>query len=93
LTLPDTLKVASAYGIENLFTINSGNEVERITSEVLNSDGPAVCEVMVTPEQIYAPRLVSKIIDGKFVTPSMENLWPYLPELELAELMKEAGVA
>ena len=49
LTLPDTLKVASAYGIEKLFTINSGNEVERITAEVLNSDGPAVCEVTWSP--------------------------------------------
>ena len=41
---------------------------------------------MVTPDQIYAPRLVSKIIDGKFVTPCMENLWPELPTSELEEL-------
>ena len=87
LTLPDTLKVASAYGISNLFTLKTGDEVDRIVNQVLHSEGPAICEVMVTPDQIYAPRLVSKIVNGNFVTPTMENLWPSLSEQELKSLM------
>ncbi len=89
LTLPNTLKVAEAYGIKNLFIINSGDEVEPVVEKVLNSTGAAVCEVMVTPDQIYAPRLVSRIVDGNFITPTMENLWPYLPAQELSSLMDE----
>jgi acetolactate synthase-1/2/3 large subunit len=87
LTLPNTLKVAEAYGINNLYLIKSGDEVEAIVEKVLNSQGPAVCEVMVTPEQIYAPRLVSKIVNGNFVTPTMEILWPELSEVELKTLL------
>ncbi len=87
LTLPDTLKVASAYGISNLFSLNNGDEVDRTVKQVLHTEGPAICEVLVTPDQIYAPRLVSKIVDGNFVTPTMENLWPSLSEQELNLLM------
>ena len=81
--------MAEAYGIKNLYLIKSGNEVETIVEKVLQSNGPAVCEVVVTPDQIYAPRLVSKIVNGEFVTPTMENLWPCLPEQELDRLMGE----
>ncbi len=83
LTLPSTFKVAEAYGIKNLFSIKSGDEVEKIVNSAFEMDGPVVCEVLVTPDQVYAPRLVSKIVDGKFVTPTMENLWPELPADEL----------
>lgn len=89
LTLPDTLKVASAYGIKNLYSIKCGSEVEPVVREVIETPGPAVCEVMVTPDQIYAPRLVSKIIDGNFVTPPMENLWPEIPEAVMLRLCSE----
>lgn len=89
LTLPNTLKVAEAYGIKNLFIINSGDEVEPVVEKVLNSTGVAVCEVMVTPDQIYAPRLVSRIVDGNFITPTMENLWPYLPDNELRTILSD----
>lgn len=89
LTFPNTLQVAEAYGISNLFSIKSGDEVEAVVEKVLNSQGPAVCEVIVTPEQIYAPRLVSKIVNDNFITPMMENLWPYLPDEELDLLLNE----
>ncbi len=88
LTLPDTLDVAAGYGIQNLARIEQAENVVQIVQEVLRTKGPAICEVIVTPEQKYAPRLVSKIVDGKFQTPQMENLWPYLPEEELADLMR-----
>jgi acetolactate synthase-1/2/3 large subunit len=89
LTFPDTLAVAKAYGIKNLFTLDSASKVESVVKTVLESRGPAVCEVMITPDQIYAPRLVSKIVNGNFVTPSMENLWPYLEDEELNSIMGE----
>jgi acetolactate synthase-1/2/3 large subunit len=89
LTLPDTLKVAEAYGIKNLFSIHHAGEIEPISQAVMQSKGPAVCEVFITPDQIYAPRLVSKIVNGQFETPTMENLWPFLPEDELRNLMME----
>jgi hypothetical protein len=44
--------------------------------------------VMVTPNQAYAPRLVSKLEDGKIVTPSMEHLWPYISEDEIKAIME-----
>jgi acetolactate synthase-1/2/3 large subunit len=88
LSLPDTLRVARAYGVENTYTLSSSAELDDGVKTVLESDGPAVCEVIVTKDQKFAPRLISKFSNGAIVTPHMEDLWPYLSENELNTLMK-----
>jgi hypothetical protein len=42
-----------------------------------------LCEVHLPPRQILAPRVQSKIVDGKFVSSRFDDMWPHLPADEM----------
>ncbi|GHT02062.1 acetolactate synthase [Synergistales bacterium] len=78
LALPDVLKVAAVYGLKT-FEMNTNDEIPDIIQEVLNSDGPALCRVRVSPLQTVAPKVQSKRLpDGKMTSNALEDMWPYL---------------
>lgn len=78
LVLPDTLKIAEAYGIPAMRVSDPGQLRERI-SEVLTRPGPVICEVMVHPDQTIGPRVSSAVrTDGSMVSRPLEDLWPFL---------------
>ncbi|MDR1916618.1 MAG: thiamine pyrophosphate-binding protein [Synergistaceae bacterium] len=80
LRLPDTLNVARAYGLRT-FEIRKNSEIEDVVTEVLNADGPVICNVKVSPLQTVSPRVQSKRLpDGGMVSMPLENMWPYLEE-------------
>jgi acetolactate synthase-1/2/3 large subunit len=82
LTFPDTCKVASAYGLKNTRILNHAGIKERV-SEVLESEGSFICEVMVDPELLTVPRLSSKLkTDGSIISKPLEDLWPFLEREE-----------
>ncbi len=82
LTLPDTIKIASAYGLKT-FKLDSHDGIENKISEILNYDGPVVCEVMVNPDLLIQPKVSSEVkSDGKIVSKPMEDLWPFLEREE-----------
>ena len=42
-------------------------------------EGTAICEIMIDPEQFFAPKLSSKVLpDGKIVSPPMDDMFPFL---------------
>ncbi len=87
LTLPDTGKLANAYGI-NSFQIKNHTHIRQQVREILESTGPVVCEVIVTPKQVTAPRLASEIRpDGRMISKPLEDLWPFLDREEFASNM------
>ncbi|MDP2923375.1 MAG: thiamine pyrophosphate-binding protein [Candidatus Omnitrophota bacterium] len=87
LTLPDTCKVASAYGLQNTRILNHIGLKERI-KEVLESEGPFICEVMVDPQLLTAPRLSSEVRpDGSIISKPLEDLWPFLDREEFKASM------
>jgi len=77
LTLPDTCKVAAAYGLQTCRIENQLNlkaEVEK----VLQMPGPVICDVLVANVPT-APRLSSKALpDGRMESMPMEDLFPFL---------------
>jgi acetolactate synthase-1/2/3 large subunit len=82
LTLPDTCKVASAYGLKNSRILNHTGLKECI-KEVLESEGPFICEVLVDPQLLTAPRLSSEVRpDGSIISKPLEDLWPFLDREE-----------
>ncbi|MDP2922785.1 MAG: thiamine pyrophosphate-binding protein [Candidatus Omnitrophota bacterium] len=82
LTLPDTCKVACAYGLKNNRILNHTNIKERVR-EVLESAGPYICEVMADPQLQTAPRLSSEVKpDGSIASKPLEDLWPFLDRKE-----------
>ena len=55
---------------------------------VLASEGPAVCEVVVPPDEDRMPRVQSLVRpDGSVVSKPLEDMWPYLDRDEFLENM------
>jgi acetolactate synthase-1/2/3 large subunit len=78
LTLPDTLKIAAAYGIPTVRIHHHGELREKVAGMLLQ-DGPVVCEVMVSPEDRTSPKVSSaQRPDGTMVSKPLEDLWPFL---------------
>jgi acetolactate synthase-1/2/3 large subunit len=47
-----------------------------------------VCEVMLDPNQQFEPKISSKLLpDGRMVSSSLEDMFPFLDEKELLENM------
>ncbi len=87
LTLPDIVRVASAYNL-NAVSISKLYELREQIKKVLDFDGPVVCEVVVTPDEVRAPRISSKkIADGSMVSSPLEDLWPFLDRDEFLSNM------
>jgi len=78
LTLPDISKLAHAFGIQG-FRISDQADLRSAIRAVLDSDGPAICEVMVQPDQAIGPRISSRLgKDGTMVSSPLEDLFPFL---------------
>jgi len=87
VSFPDAARIMAAYGIPYT-RIGSAAEFDRI-DETLAAHGPAFCEVVVDTAQGYEPRVTSRELpDGTIVSPSLEDMFPYLPQSEVAENME-----
>jgi acetolactate synthase-1/2/3 large subunit len=91
LTLPDIKRVAGSFGIATAQLKNHKGIREKIR-EILQMEGPVVCVVMVSPDQVTAPRVSSRQRkDGSMESLPMEDLWPFLNREEF-ELNMLKGV-
>jgi len=87
LTLPNTRKIADAYGIPNNRISFNAELLERI-QESFATSGPFITEVMIDPEEVTAPKVKSFIgVDGKIVSKPQEDLAPFLDRKEFLENM------
>lgn len=85
VSLPDFVAVARAFGL-NAFRIDRLENLDEQIKKVLNADGGVVCEVMLSPDYIFAPKLsAKKLDDGTMVSPSLEDMYPFLGEDEFNE--------
>ena len=55
LSMPDTVKVAEAYGLKT-FRIADNRQLEQQIENVLNEEGPVLCELMISPDEAVSPR-------------------------------------
>ncbi len=82
LALPDILKIAAVYGIHTA-RIEDHTDLRTQIRKVLETPGPVICEVMVTPDEVRAPRVSSaQRPDGSMVSKPLEDLWPFLDRKE-----------
>lgn len=80
---PDTLKIAEAYGIKSV-RIENKVEIDAKIREVLDYDGPVICDVKLPEWQMIVPRVSSeKRADGSLVSHNFEDMYPFLPAEEL----------
>ncbi|GLI53092.1 thiamine pyrophosphate-binding protein [Thermodesulfovibrio yellowstonii] len=83
LTLPDTCKIARAYGLKTVRITNQRDLANKV-KDVLDTPGPVVCEVLIDPELQTAPRLSSRVLEsGTIVSSPLEDLCPFLEREEV----------
>lgn len=87
VTFPDFIRLGKAFDLPTVRIEKKENLDEQI-QKVLDIPGPVLCEVMLTPGYIFAPKLsAKKLPDGSMVSPSLEDLFPFLPQDELKSNM------
>ncbi|MBP2630525.1 MAG: thiamine pyrophosphate enzyme binding domain protein [Firmicutes bacterium] len=83
LYLPNISKVAEAYGFKT-FQLDKSADLKFTITTVLNTEGPVLCEIKVSPDQITSPRVKAmKLPNGNMISKSLEDMWPYLDEKEI----------
>jgi acetolactate synthase-1/2/3 large subunit len=84
---PDMMEIARAYGIKGV-RIDRVEGMEEKIREVLDYDGPVICDVMTPEWQLLIPRVASdKRPDGTLVSREYEDMFPYLPKEEVERNM------
>lgn len=87
ISCPDTIKLAKAYGFKS-FKIKTNKDVKKVIEKVMKTDGPVMVEVMIDPMQAFLPKVSSKRLEnGTMVSSPIEDMAPFLPREELAEVM------
>ena len=84
---PDFVKLAQAYGLTT-FRLENNNQLEDQIDSILSTKEPVLCEVAMIENQLLIPRVQSsKDKDGKIVSNSLENMFPFLPDDEMKDIM------
>ena len=87
LSFPDMEKIAHAYGFP-FIRAHHNEELHDAVAETLATDGPAICEIMVTLTQQFLPKSAAKRLpDGSIISPPLEDLAPYLSDEEMDRIM------
>ncbi|WP_244625293.1 thiamine pyrophosphate-binding protein [Rhizobium daejeonense] len=87
VTFPDFEKLMKAFGFDYV-RVNETSELDDGLKQALAIEGPVVCEVMLDGNQPFAPKLSSRQLpDGTIVSPSLEDMAPFLSREELMENM------
>jgi acetolactate synthase-1/2/3 large subunit len=87
VTFPDFKCLSEAFGLPFYRCANHAQMAQTI-AQTMAVDGPAMCEIMLDENQPFAPKLGAKqLADGRMVSPSLEDLSPFLSREELRENM------
>ena len=87
VSFPDIVKIARAYGLGTEVINSHINMSERI-KKTLDMEGPALCEVKLLRDYIFAPKLSSeRKPDGRLVSKPLEDLYPFLSREEFKKNM------
>ena len=82
ISFPSFEKIAYAFDIPYV-KIENELDIEKIRTEVLENQGPVLCEVFVDEKQNFSPKLSSKVLpDGRIVSPEIDDMFPFLSREE-----------
>ena len=80
--------MAQAYGVPACRIEDIDGDFDARIRHVLDSPGPALCDVIVDPRQGFEPRMTSRQVPGGgLVSPPLEDMFPFLSRDELRSNM------
>jgi len=86
VTLPNFVELAKAFNIPSAGVRTMDEWGSASVQELLNNDQCALIELIVDRDLPFSPKLASrKLPDGTMVSPSLEDMAPFLSREELAE--------
>ena len=83
LSFPNFRKISEAFGFRYIDAHNN-IEMKKVVDTALADDAALVCEIYVSPSQIFEPKSSTKRLDdGTLISPPLEDMAPFLPREEL----------
>jgi acetolactate synthase-1/2/3 large subunit len=87
VTFPEFKKIAKAFDLPYL-KLTSSQKINKFLKKVLITKGPVICEIFLEKGYTFIPKLSSRIKDdGTMVSPSLEDMFPFLSREEYEENM------
>ena len=82
---PEFSKIAEAFNFR-YYKIDNASDISDTVKEILESDGPVLCEAVLDDKQFFAPKLSSRVNpDGTIVSPPIDDMYPFLEREEYEE--------
>lgn len=82
VSFPDIIKLGKAYGFNTHQITNHENLANEIEF-VLSQKGPIICEVLLTNDYKFFPKVASKKLDdGRMISAPLEDLAPFMEREE-----------
>jgi acetolactate synthase-1/2/3 large subunit len=92
VSAPQFARIANAYGITSFRIASPDNFSPQVLSDIMAIEGPVLTEVMIPPNQLMIPRVQSmRGDDGKFVSGSIDMMFPYLSGDMKAQVLAEVA--
>lgn len=86
LKFPDFSKVGNSFGIKSI-KLNFQNWKTNL-AKIVKKKGPLLVEIQVDLIQQFEPKLKSKKVGNKIVTPSLEDMYPFLDKKIQSMILK-----
>lgn len=87
VSFPDFSKLADIFGLAYL-CCSTNEEVEECVKKLCESDGRILLEVKQRLDDPVTPKVMSRLdSEGRMLTPALHDMFPFLEEAELKELM------
>ena len=82
VTIPDTLKICSAYGLPAA-RVSEVADLDAAIQKAIDHEGPYLLEIMTPPEQPIVPTVSSRVnSDGSMSSRPLEDMAPFLDRNE-----------
>lgn len=82
VSTPNLKLISQAYNLPYYSIVNQ-NELDEQLKCVLSSDGPLVCEIFSTQDQVVIPTVSSKKLDdGSMVSKPLDDMFPFMSDEE-----------
>ena len=85
ISFPDLMKIAEAHRFKGV-RLTSHQDLKKHIEEVMNHEGPVLCEIILDPNQAQAPKAINRRnADGTMKQTPLEDSYPFLDPKEVEE--------
>ena len=87
LSFPNYELISKSHGIK-FFKISDTRKIKKTIEKILKVNEPVICELILDNEQEQMPKAINKrTSDGKSIPTTFEDMYPFLPKIELKSNM------